>query len=46
MSFTKLAKVLDFSIKKDTIRTALFRKGFYRYLAIYKPLIIGKNWEI
>ncbi|XTI94089.1 hypothetical protein V2W45_1252702, partial [Cenococcum geophilum] len=43
ISFAKLAKVLDFSIKKDAIRTALLRKGFYRRLAIHKPLILEKN---
>ena len=43
MSFIKLAKVLDYGVKKDAIYTALLYKGFYRRLAIRKPLIIEKN---
>jgi hypothetical protein len=46
MSFIKLAKVLDFGVKKDAIRTALLRKGFHRRLAIRKPPITEKNREI
>lgn len=43
MSFTKLAEVLDFSIRKDAIRNALLREGFYRRLAMRKPPITEKN---
>jgi hypothetical protein len=43
MSFTKLTEVLDYRVKKDAIRTALLRKGFYRRLAMRKPLITEKN---
>ena len=43
MSFIKLVKVLDYKVKQDAIYIALLYKGFYYYLAIYKPLIIEKN---
>ena len=43
MSFQKLAEVMDWGVKKDAIYTALLREGFYRRLAMRKPLIIEKN---
>jgi Transposase len=46
MSFTKLAKVLDFGVKKQAIRTALLHKGFHRRLAIRKPPISEKNRQL
>lgn len=46
MSFTKLAEVLDFGVKKQAIRTALLREGFHRRLAMRKPPISEKNRQI
>ena len=43
MSFQKLAEVMDWGVKKDAIRTALLREGFYRRLAMRKPPITEKN---
>ncbi|RDL37965.1 uncharacterized protein BP5553_05398 [Venustampulla echinocandica] len=43
MSFTKLAEVLDFGVKKQAIRSALLREGFHRRLAMRKPPITEKN---
>ena len=43
MSFQQLADVIDFGVKKDTIRTALLRKGFHRRLVMRKPPISEKN---
>jgi hypothetical protein len=34
---------MDFGVKKDAIRTALLREGFYRRLVIRKPLFSEKN---
>jgi hypothetical protein len=46
MSFTKLAEVLDFGVKKQAIRTALLRESFHRCLAMRKPPITEKNRRI
>ena len=46
MSFAKLAKVLDFGVKKQAIRIALLREGFHRRLAMRKPPITEKNRKI
>jgi hypothetical protein len=46
MSFAKLAKVLDFRVRKDAIRNTLLCEGFHRRLAIRKPLITEKNRKI
>ena len=46
MSYTKLAEVLDFGVKKDAIRTALVYEGFYCRLAIRKPPITEKNRRV
>ena len=46
MSFSKLAEVMDFGVKKDAIRTALLREGFHRRLAMRKPPITEKNRKI
>ena len=46
ISFTKLAEVLDFGVKKDAIRTALLHEGFHRRLAMRKPLISEKNRQL
>ena len=43
MSFQKLTEVLNFRVKKQAIRSALIREGFYRRLAIRKPPISEKN---
>ena len=41
--FLKASGVIDWGVKKDAIRTALLREGFYRCLAMRKPPIIEKN---
>ena len=43
MSFTQLAEVMDFGVKKQAIRSALLREGFHRRLAMRKPPITEKN---
>ena len=46
MSFTQLAEVLDFEVKKDAICIALLREGFHRRLAMRKPFISEKNRRV
>jgi transposase len=46
MSFTQLAEVLEFGVKKQAIRTALLREGFHRRLAMRKPPISEKNQKL
>jgi transposase len=46
MSFAQLAKVLDFGVKRDAIRTALLCKGFHLRLAMRKPPIIKTNRKV
>jgi len=43
LSFEKLAEVIDYGVKKDAIRTALLREGFYRRLAMRKPPVSEAN---
>ena len=42
-SFIKLAKIMDFRVKKDVIQTALLREGFHRHLTMRKPPILETN---
>jgi len=46
MSFTQLAEVMDFGVKRHAIRSALLREGFHRRLAMRKPPISEKNQQI
>jgi hypothetical protein len=46
VSFQKLAEVMDWGVKNDTIRSAFLREGFHRRLAITKPLISPKNQQL
>lgn len=43
MLFDQLAKVMDFGVKRQAIRSALLREGFHRRLAMRKLLITEKN---
>ena len=43
MSYQKLSEVIEFGVKKQTIRSALLREGFHRRLAMRKPPITEKN---
>lgn len=46
MSFSQLATVMNFGVKKDAIRSALLREGFHRRLAMRKPPISEKNQKL
>jgi len=46
MSFAQLTEALDFGVKKDAIRSALLREGFYCRLAMRKPPISEKNRQL
>ncbi len=37
---------MNFGVKKDAIRFALLREGFYRRLAMQKPPISKKNQKL
>jgi hypothetical protein len=46
MSFTQVAEVMDFGVKKQAIQSAFLREEFHRQLAMRKPPITEKNRQL